>query len=275
MRLQILPFCAALALFAACDNIDENDRYIDVEPVTIGHSVLVEEFSGQLCVNCPEASEYLESLQENYGADTVIVVSIHAGESKNLAIGKEQGEAMGYEGLATDFGEQLFSNYGLSSEPNAVIDRITDVIPKEQWLTEIVNALARETTVSLSLSTSYDESARELTVNVLGSSTQDFSGNVNVWLTEDSIVGLQRLSSGYVYDHVFNNIFRYSATPIEGEAVAIAYDAGEQVIYTATMTLEETWRPEKMSVVAFVDNSSGVAQTTRASVLPSVEGGAE
>lgn len=270
-----MAFAVASVFFMSCDKVDLSGRYIPVEPAVTARSVLVEEFSGQLCVNCPEASEYLETLQETYGADTVIVVSIHAGESMNLAIGKELGEAMGYEGLATDFGEQLFSNYGLTSEPNAVIDRNSGVLGRDSWLTAIVSALSRETTVSLSLSTSYDESARELTVNVLGSSTQDFSGNVNVWLTEDSIVGLQRLSSGYVYDHVFNNIFRYSATPIEGEAVAIAYDAGEQVIYTATMTLEETWRPEKMSVVAFVDNSSGVAQTTRASVLPSVEGGAE
>lgn len=268
MRLQILPFCAALALFAACDKVDKNDRYIDFEPVTTGHCVLVEEFSGQLCVNCPDASEHLEQLQETYGADTVIVVSIHAGESYSLAISAERGAALNTQGLATDFGEQLFSSYGLNSEPNAVIDRTTGVITQPNWATAIVNALARETTVSLDIEPAYDADTRTLTVDVLATASQDFSGRVNVWLTEDSIVAVQRLSSGgYDYNHVFNNIFRASATSIDGEAVSVEFGDEWQTVYTATMTLDDVWRPEKMHVVAFVEGSNGVEQAATVSVI--------
>lgn len=262
-----IAFVLSAVLFASCDQVDENERYIAVEPTTTARSILVEEFSGQLCVNCPAASEYLEGIQENYGADTVIVVSIHAGENMMLAIGKERGEAMGIQGLATDFGEQLFSNYGLTSEPNAVIDRTSGVIGQAQWLTTIVNSLRRETTVSLSARTSYNEADRTLTVDVLGSSTQAFTGNVHVWLTEDSIVSIQRLPNGYDNNHRFNNIFRASATPISGEQVTIPFGDEQQVIYSVTMTLDAVWRPEHMAVVAFVDNASGVAQATRTAVL--------
>lgn len=267
-------FFMALAVVAmsvvSCDEVSENERYLDVTVKSASRCVLVEEFSGQLCVNCPAASEFLETIQDNYNADTVIVVSLHAGQSIQLAIGKEMGEAMGVEGLATDFGEQLFSNYGLQSEPNAVIDRRSGVVSQPQWLTTIVNSLRREATEALQLSTSYDASTRQLTVNVLGRSSREsgFAGNVHLWLTEDSIVSVQRLESGgYDFEHVFNNIFRTSATPMEGSPVTIPYANEPQQVYTATVTLEAGWRPEKMAVVAFVDNSGGVANVTRAAVV--------
>lgn len=271
-------FFMALAVVAmsvvSCDEVSENERYLDVTVKSASRCVLVEEFSGQLCVNCPAASEFLETIQDNYNADTVIVVSLHAGQSIQLAIGKEMGEAMGVEGLATDFGEQLFSNYGLQSEPNAVIDRRSGVVSQPQWLTTIVNSLRREATEALQLSTSYDASTRQLTVNVLGRSSRKsgFAGNVHLWLTEDSIVSVQRLESGgYDFEHVFNNIFRTSATPIEGSPVTIPYANEPQQVYTATVTLEAGWRPEKMAVVAFVDNSGGVANVTRAAVVAAGE----
>ena len=195
--------CSAVAvmaafLFAACDEVGEGERYIDVpaKPASASRCVLVEEFSGQLCVNCPAASEFLENIQETYGKDTVIVVSLHAGVNQMLGISKEMGQAMGYEGLVTDFGEQMFSSYGLTSEPNAVVDRRGGVLANtQQWLTSIVNSLRTPATEALTLAASYDEASRRLTVNVLGRSTIEdgFTGNIHVWLTEDSISTVQRL----------------------------------------------------------------------------------
>lgn len=274
--------CSALAVtaaffFAACDEVGVNERYIIVEPSnpvgTINKAVLVEEFSGQLCVNCPAASEFLENIQDNYGKDTVIVVSLHAGVNQMLGISKEMGQAMGYEGLVTDFGEQMFSSYGLTSEPNAVVDRRSGVLGNtQQWLTSIVNSLRTPATEALSLSTSYDEATRQLTVNVLGRSTIEdgFTGNIHVWLTEDSISTVQRLEGGgYEFDHVFNNIFRASATHLAGNPVTLPYANEPQQVYTATFTLEANWKPEHLSVVAFVDNASGVANAARADVISS------
>ena len=40
--------------------------------------VLVEEFTGQKCINCPEAHEELAKIQKEYGEDNVISVCIHA-----------------------------------------------------------------------------------------------------------------------------------------------------------------------------------------------------
>lgn len=71
--------CAAALSLMACSNIDEDDRFIEVEPVEVAKRVLIEDFTGQRCVNCPNASEMIESLQEQYGAENVIAVGIHSG----------------------------------------------------------------------------------------------------------------------------------------------------------------------------------------------------
>ena len=284
-----LLFVAFVAVFVSCDQIGEGERYIAVTPVDtagadttggvvpIRRAVLVEEFSGQLCVNCPAASEALEAMQEaNGGPERIVVVSIHAGVGNMLAINQAMGQALRVEGLATDFGEQLYSHYGLSSEPNAVIDRRSGVVSQPQWLTTIINSLSRDVSVGLSLRTDYDSESRQLTVDVLGRTSGQgaYYGNVHVWLTEDSIVTMQRLSGGgYDYSHVFNSIFRASATPMAGEQVSIMPADEVQPIYTASVTLEGHWRPEKMAVVAFVDDASGVANVARAALLPAIDAG--
>ncbi len=285
-----VAFAAFAALFASCEQVGENERYVAVVPSepgdttgsdtavvdTVLRAVLVEEFSGQLCVNCPAATEALETMQEaNGGSDRVVVVSLHAGVGQMLAINETMGQALGYQGLATDFGEQLFSSYGLTSEPNAVINRNSGVLGMGQWATNIVSALRVEANVSLSARTSYDAASRSLTVEVLGRSTDEggYTGNVHVWLTEDSIVSIQRLEDGYEYDHVFNNIFRASATPMAGEAVSVPYGNEPQLLHTATFTLNEVWRPEHMAVVVFVDNAAGVAQALRVPLVQAADAG--
>ena len=63
----------------ACDDVAEDDRFIYVEPAEVAKRVLLEDFTGQRCINCPEASELIERLQEEYGADNVIAVGIYGG----------------------------------------------------------------------------------------------------------------------------------------------------------------------------------------------------
>ena len=272
-----VAFAAFAALFASCEQVGENERYLPVEVAPAQRTVLVEEFSGQLCVNCPAATEALETMQEaNGGSDRVVVVSLHAGVGQMLAINETMGQMMGYQGLATDFGEELFSSYGLTSEPNAVINRNSGVLGNVgQWGTNIVSALRAETNVSLSARTSYDAASRSLTVEVLGRSTDEggYTGNVHVWLTEDSIVSYQRFTDHETYDHVFNNIFRASVTPMAGEAVEVPYGNEPQLLHTATFTLNEVWRPEHMAVVVFVDNAAGVAQALRVPLMQGTDAG--
>ena len=65
--------------FTACDEVGENDRYILGEAIKVERGVLLEDFTGQNCINCPEAHKVIEQLEEQYGEDKFIAVSIHCG----------------------------------------------------------------------------------------------------------------------------------------------------------------------------------------------------
>ena len=71
---------AAMAMAAAsCSNIDEGDRLIYVKPAEVGRAILIEDFTGQRCVNCPTGTEIINGIVDTYGEDNVIAVGVHSG----------------------------------------------------------------------------------------------------------------------------------------------------------------------------------------------------
>lgn len=253
--------------FAACDNIDEADRLIYVEPelpkvdtTAYPRCILVEEFSGQFCVNCPEGAKTLHEIQDAYGADTVIVATIHAG---SLAL--KEGEVPGWIGLANPIGEKFYESVGKPSLPAAVINRQTSAIGRLNWLGEINKALNIPAFVKLSIDRQYDAATRQLNITVKADANADFNGNLHVWLTEDNIEAYQDYPTTYDEKYIHNNIFRTSLTaePISGDAISLSIDTETPSEYQYNVTLREDYKFENMSIIAFVDNANGVAQATR------------
>lgn len=254
---------AAALLLTSCDEIDENERLIYVPPVQTSRSILVEEFSGQLCVNCPDGSAVLEALQEQYSADTVIVVSFHVDRSVNKGIPSD------WTSLTTEEGGKLFDDYKCNSMPVAVFDRKSGTVDAYYlWNTYTSVVLQMPTTLALTVNTQYSEKDNGLDISVSASqsaeATAALSGNIHVWLTEDSVVAPQKLSNGNEMDHVFHNIFRTSVNDMAGDAITVG--TNNATTRTFHTTLDPSWRADKMNVVVFVDNDSGVQQTARAKV---------
>ena len=61
--LAILLPVAAWAL-SACDNIESNERWEEKVPVEIKKNVLIEDFTGQDCINSPAAADFIHQLQQ-------------------------------------------------------------------------------------------------------------------------------------------------------------------------------------------------------------------
>ena len=53
-----------ILFLTACSHIDEDDRLIYVKPAEVSRRVLLEDFTGQRCVNCPKANDEIKALQE-------------------------------------------------------------------------------------------------------------------------------------------------------------------------------------------------------------------
>lgn len=255
-----LAICAAALSFMACSNIDEDDRLIEVEPVEVAKHVLIEDFTGQRCVNCPNASEMIESLQKQYGAENVIAVGIHSGPFSKTVTNKPLP-------LWTETGDYYFNSWGIDAQPTGVIDRKTVSSTYQSWGTIVRDALQASAPLELDATTSYDEATRTVTINVNAKGILDVTGKLQLWLTEDNITNIQYMPDGSINtQYVHNHVFRTAVNGRDGEDFSVKWN--EEKTATCTAVLDEGWKAENMSVVAFVYNVSGVQQVVKVPVIP-------
>ena len=136
---RLLPvwFSAMMLLLSACDQIDENNRFIYVEPAHVYRAVLVEDFTGQRCVNCPAATEELDMLQKRYGQENVVVVAFHSGP-----FGHRTTISSPRLPLCTEIGDTYYSYWGIENQPGVLINRVGDVCyDKTMYVTRISEEL--------------------------------------------------------------------------------------------------------------------------------------
>ena len=120
-KIYIILMLAALVLVSSCDEISTDERLTYVEPPQACRGVLIEDYTGQYCVNCPRATEEIERLVEQYGDTSVIAVAIHSGP-----FSKNKGELTP---LYTEVGDMYFNTWGLSAQPVGLVDRLFDSFP--------------------------------------------------------------------------------------------------------------------------------------------------
>lgn len=255
-----LAICAAALSFMACSNIDEDDRLIYVEPVEVSKRVLIEDFTGQRCINCPNATLAIEALQEQYGADNIIAVGIHSGPFSKTVTGQPFP-------LWTETGDYYFNSWNIDAQPTGVIDRKTVSSTFNSWGTIVREALQASAPMELDATTEYDAATRTVTINVNAKGVLDVTGKLQVWLTEDNITGIQYMPDGSINtQYVHNHVFRTAVNGQDGEEFNVKWD--EEKTATCTAVLDEKWKAENMSVVAFVYNGSGVQQVVKVPVIP-------
>ena len=259
MKLKNILYALALPLvlsaFASCSDIDENDRLIYVEPAQSGRRVLIEDFTGQMCINCPKATELVGQLQDEYGHDSIIAVAMHSGPL-SIPVGRKGS-------LATDEGNEYFNKWKPSSQPMGVLNRKSGIVNTDKWST-LVNEYSSETTpVEMEIETSYDETSKEIKAHVKAFSGKPVAGKLQIWITEDGIVAMQKMPDGSTNkEYVHNHVFRASANGTWGEDVNIADGATFEKDYT--IKVDEKWKGENIHLVAFIYNDAeGVMQVVR------------
>lgn len=241
--------------FASCDTIDENERYIEAELPTEGRKVLVEEFTGQDCNNCPNGHSTMAKVKELLG-EQVIVVSIHAGQ-------------MAWDppyGLKTPEGDGYASKWNVREYPSIVINHAggpnTEV---GQWQDAIAQNMGKPANVDINLTASLSNDRKTLNVSTKLLSNCNLSATLHVWLTESGINAIQKQFDGEYDEHyIHNHIYRCAVNGVEGENVSL-----EANMYSDdmehTLAVDEAWNANNLSVVAFVCDRSGVLQVEEVS----------
>lgn len=235
-----------------CDNIKEDDRFIEVDKVDAKRTVLLEEFTGQLCTNCPAGHEIVRQLKAKYG-ESFIPVSIHA---SNLSIA----ETTEGGGLAIPEGEQLFTAAGRPSLPSGVVDRVSGVQDRSNWDTWIYNELQKEAPAVITVEPVIVGDQLKIDLSILPTETLD--ATLHVWILESGIVTYQYNDGKHVTDYTHNHVLRAVVGSVDGTKLSLQKGIYKQS--SLDIALKARWNRANLSVVAFIANSTGVLQAAEA-----------
>ena len=254
----------ALALFAtaftACETVDEDERFIGPVEITTKKNVLIEDFTGQKCINCPMAANVIHTLQQTFGQDHIIAVALHGGPMSLPTTTPI--------GLATPESQEYTTKWAIDSWPKGMINRKGGLFEFTSWTAQCFNELQKEPSATLSMeNNTFNTDNNTLTVNVDVISTMNTKATLQVWLTENNITKLQLMPDGSANrQYVHNHVFRSSVNGTWGEEIDLKQGEGLSKRYT--FKIEDKWKVENMSVVAFVSNDiEGVMQVIETPVI--------
>lgn len=247
---KYLPIMAAMAVsVAACNDIDSDERFIELPPIEGNRVVLIEDYTGQGCPNCPKGQRIIKQLEGQYPGK-VVAVSIHAGE---FAISAPRG-------LKPDFGDAMSSARGVSIYPSGIIDGVGPIAETDNWAAAVREAMSNPALCEISIGDfSFSEDSRQLsgTVTILPGG-KFVAANLGIWILESGIVARQynvddnhKWDMSYVHDHVMR---AYATSSVWGDAISLTRD--EEATRNFSVTLDPTWNVENISVVAFVTDAS-------------------
>jgi len=258
MKIKTLLYTVAACLTAvtSCDTVGEDERYIEVTEIQPQRSVLLEDFTGQRCPNCPNAAIEIGRLQTAY-PDSIIAVAIHGGP---LAL----------PALKSSVGDEYYAAVNSPNLPAGRIDRRGETSVPDQWQGLVYAAIQKKDAVSMKIESRYDGNTRTANIKVSTYSTKDVTGKVQVWLVEDGITAIQAMPDGSNNrEYVHNHVLRAAVNGAWGEEVSVGPGNSSESSYTTT--IDDRWVAGNMNVVAFVYNDNGVVKVTTAALTPDAE----
>jgi thiol-disulfide isomerase/thioredoxin len=245
-------------------NIDTGDGNNN-KPDTVIKKIIIEDFTGHTCGNCPKASATAIQLQSIYGKK-LIVVAIHSGHFAATQTNSNGSFSTNFKTAAGDAYND-FWKVDQFGNPNGLVNRskILEnkiIVGPTAWGTAIEAIKNNLPDVKLSVTLNYDEANRMLSTTVSSKAINNISGKYNLvlYLVEDKIVDWQKdysLSNVNVPDYVHRHVLRDNINNIWGdEIITSTLLKGDSVVKTYNnYNLNPNWKANDCSVVAYIRNT--------------------
>ena len=250
MKIKSLLFAifATAALFVACDVIPEEDRLEVVQMEPSDRNVLLLEFTGWKCVNCPSAAVVAHTLVEALGQN-VVVVAMHP-EGHGFTTPENTVNA-----LSTADAMEYLKFYGGSSAtafPTGVVNGVKFdgeyLQGKDKWIAQVMEQRAIAPDCFIDLTYSKDD-AHKVVATITPDTTMDYNVSLQMWLVENNIVAPQASQgNSYVHQHVF----RKALNPMWGDELGKITEATSKEY---SFEIESRYVVDNCAVVAVLINT--------------------
>lgn len=281
MKKLILLAVGSLVLFAnACkevgpaidltpEEIPFDTSYSDATPAPEQKRILVEEYTGVKCPNCPSGTTILKNYASAH-PDRIVIVALHSGSLTDPISGKSK------YNFSNPEVQNMVNNYlggNTPPKPAAAIDRIDRggaygmfAINKNQWTSYLDERLPATSPVNISVTSRYDSALQRVIVRakVVYTQTVTKKQNISIWVVENKIVDAQYDGTVTIENYEHNHIFRDFITPV-GTGARILDSATKQPglvfetqrvyqpKYLVSTTLDK-WNLDNCKIVVVVHN---------------------
>ena len=275
---KYLAILSSILIITSCDVEDgpfitDYDSYVNPEK-----KVLIEDFTGHLCPNCPDAARELDAIHDIYG-DQIIGMAIHVSKSFARPYPASQAPNFQYD-FRTNWGDDWDAFYGISAMglPRGMINRIgyqdeSHKLGKDEWASTVALELKKD--IDFTLHISSDETSISIISEVQNNISSVY--NLVVCLTESNIENWQKDGQENVENYIHNHVLRTvlmdeelsnSSNYVAGQQIerVINYDLAALEQYNIDYSTNNTaelgngnaggWVASNMSIIAYIYNTN-------------------
>lgn len=238
---------------------------LDNVPVAQPRAVLIEDFTGVQCVNCPRGHKFVKD-----------AIYSNSGRVHSLAVHSAQGQfsepitGASVRDFRSTAANQLDALQGNSQAwPALTFDRRviggSRYVSLVGWAGALSDAMADTARVNITMETiNYNETTRELMYRVTVTYVNEEFGNNNlsIAVAESEMIDAQKNSALPDPDHdidtfyVHNHVMRQMVTAVGGNALGVPdRKPGRTIVREYRMALKPEWAPENVEIVAWVHRS--------------------
>jgi len=267
MRLALI-FSSLLLFFMACDKIEgpyatkPGNTPTDTSTLDIPiRKVLIEDFTGHSCGNCPRAAEALNAIASLYPKE-VVAVAVHVGFFASA-------DPVGYytADYKSQVGNELDQTFGNAAAglPNGLINRKSfdgnSILQHAAWASKTTELLASPPDLWIKNQLDYNPSSRSLSINTTTKVLNNIDAPLNIvhYITEDSIQSPQKDYShpdGKIIDYYHRHMLRGSANGTWGIPLGNGvYTSNSEITSNAQITIPSNWFDKKCAVVTIIYNT--------------------
>ena len=260
-KLFIFPVLISVVfLLSQCDVVDQPFKDGTTEPTSSEQrrNVLIEDFTGHKCPNCPDASKTIAELVDFYGNDRIIGLAIHAGPGQYTITNAD---------YPTDFttqeGKAVQNFFGTNFLPVGMVNR-------ENWTESgnghwsnhanwpTLSAEAMDSTLRIALDASASLTSGQLSVSVQGFPQTNLLHDLKIvaLVKESNIISPQKMPDGTRDpDYVHMNVLRDYVTDTWGTSFGTSpMVPGDTLSGTYTLAWNADWVQSNAAVVVYVFN---------------------
>lgn len=269
MKRLVIFFLLSYGILVQCDRVKgpftevQEDIDVNWNPVFPERSnpvkkVLLEDFTGHQCGNCPRAHEEAQKIYNQYPGK-IVILSEHVGYFAEI----RNSSKYTYD-FKTDVGNEIDQEFGASSAglPKGMINRVvfnnSRLHDRNVWNTIVNQVLQTSIQLDIQIQYKWNDTKEKLNVAVQAKNIQATSPNLKmfVYLVEDSIFNWQKDYSKNpqdIPDYLHRHVLRGSFNGTWGENVIWNNNLFEKKY---AMKVKSEFKKQHLSVIAAVYDSN-------------------